>query len=276
VPEITGVRKSETHLVKLWETAKSDLQPESVLYDSVNNMIYFSQFDNQFYMHEKLWGYISRINMKGEITDLRWSDSLYAPAGICRYKDKMYACERKSLAEISMKTGKILKRYPFPADMRFPNDIAVDSKGNIYITNTAPEDDATDIYILKENHVECWIKSKELSRLNGILCIKNEIIVGNCEKGLLQAINIRTKNIRTIASIGADVVDGIQINSEGNYLVSNWIGSLYEVTESGDVVQILYSDGKFNIADIAYVPGKRLLLVPTFMSGSVQAYQIEK
>jgi hypothetical protein len=82
--------------------------------------------------------------------------------------------------------------------------------------------------------------------------------------------------VRTIASIGINVIDGIQINSKGNYLVSNWIGSLYEITESGNVVQLLNSDGKFNIADFAYVPNKGLLFIPTFMGGNIQAYKIKR
>ncbi|MGD1047070.1 MAG: SMP-30/gluconolactonase/LRE family protein, partial [Bacteroidota bacterium] len=198
------------------------------------------------------------------------------PCGICRYKDKMYICERKDIAVVSMKTGKILKRFPFPDNPGFLNDIAVDSKGNFYITNSAEEEDVTHIYLLKDNHIKSWMNSKEISKLNGILCKGDEVIIGNCSKGLLQAIDVKTKNIRTIASVGSDIIDGIQINSKGNYLVSNWIGNLYEISESGDVVQLLNSDGRFNPADFAYVPNKELLLIPTFMGGTLQAYKIEK
>ncbi|HUI29631.1 MAG TPA: hypothetical protein VLX91_05405 [Candidatus Acidoferrales bacterium] len=276
VPVVPGVRVSDKYPVKLWETAQSDFQPESVLYDSTENMIYYSQFDNTFSRRGGPTGYITKVNMKGEIVNLKWADSLYAPTGMCKYKDKIYVAERKYLTAISVKTGKIIKRYPFPDNVAFPNDVDVDGKGNVYITNSASADDATDIYVFKRNHIESWMKSKELSGLNGILLRRSELIVGNQGKGLLEAIDINTKTIRTIASIGSEVVDGIEMTEKGDYLVSNWYGSLYKVTESGDVVELLNSNGKFNIANFAYISNKKLLLVPNFLGGTLQAYEIEQ
>ena len=277
VTELAGIRESENHPVKLWETKIDGLQSETAIYDSINKVIYCSQFDVQSGRHGKPTGFIAKMDLKGEITDLKWIDSLYAPAGICLYKDKLYILERNSLTEASVKTGKILNRFPYPDGIPFPNDIAADNKGNLYITNSGGGAELTDIWLFDGKQFVEWLSSDELSGVNGILYTGSEIVFGNSGKGLLQDANIKTKNIRTIASIGASVVDGIEMDISGNYIVSTALtGNLYQVTKTGEIVRLIKAGNKFNIANFNYVKSQNLLLIPTFLNGTLQAYRYEK
>ncbi|MGD2034926.1 MAG: hypothetical protein PVF73_07715 [Bacteroidales bacterium] len=261
-------------LEKLWETEKQPLQPESVVYDPANQLIYCSCFDNQFYKNQFI-GYVSKVNMQGEIIDLKWIDSLIAPAGMCRYRDKLFILDRKCLVEAALPDGEILNKYPFPDGVSFPNDIAVDEEGALYITNSASEKNETDILVFRDKKFDSWLRSEEISTLNGIYYTPGQLIVGNCEDGLLQAVDVKTKAITTISSIGAGVIDGIQMLESGNYLVSRWKGNLFEISGTGDIYQILDTGEQFNIAAFEYIQDERMLLIPTYMGGTVQAYGIE-
>ena len=276
VPGSGSISEAKKSPVKLWETKIDGLQPESVVYDPVNDMIYCSQYDSQYGRHGKATGFISRLNPDGEISDLRWIDSLYAPAGICLYNRKLYILERKTLTVASADNGEIINRYPFPEGMFFPNDIVSDNAGSLYVTNSAGNTGSADIFLFKDNHFEEWLGSDDLSGVNGILYTGNELVIGNSGRGLLQAVDIKTKNIRTIVSVGASVVDGIEMTGEGRYLVSTALtGNLYLVTEPGEIQRVINAGSGFNIANFAYLEDRKLLLIPTFINGTLQAYFYE-
>ena len=62
---------------------------------------------------------------------------------------------------------------------------------------------------------------------------------------------------------------------EGDYLVSHWEGQVYEVSPSGEVVEVLDTMGKkLNVADFEFLPEKNLLLVPTYMGNRVAAFSV--
>ena len=274
IPEVEGIRKSKLRLTKIWESDKLGLQPESAVYDPDEKVIYVSVFDNRFNSLKEPTGYISKLKLNGEIISKGWIDSLYAPSGFCIYKSKMYILERKSLVEADIKTGKILKRIPVPVNIGFPNDIVFDDSGNIYITNSAAGDENDDIFLFKNGKFEIWYASNYLSSVNGIEITNDEIIIGNSGKGLLQAINLKTKNIRTITSIGASIIDGIEKTSSGDVIVSDWLGNLFRITQAGEITLLLEEDGKSNIANFEFIEDKDLLIIPSFLTGTVRAYKL--
>ena len=275
IPEVEEIRNSELKLTKLWESEKLGLQPESAVYDPHEKVIYVSVFDNQFNRFIEPRGYISKIKLNGEIIARKWLDNLYSPSGICIFKDNMYILERKNLVRADLKTGRILNRIPFPENIGFPNDIIVNGSGDIYFTNSAAGDTNDDIFLFKNGKLEMWYASNDLSSVNGIEIADDEIIIGNSGKGLLQAINLQTKNIRNITSIGASIIDGIEKTSGGDIIVSDWLGGLFRVTQAGEITQILEADGISNIANFEFIENEGLLIIPSFLTGTVQAYSIK-
>jgi hypothetical protein len=270
--DLENENRKDDALTKLWESPTENLYPESTLFDSVRNVIYYSNFDQSF-SKNKNSGYITRLDLNGKVLTGRWADSIDAPTGMCYFRDKLYAAERNNLVEIDINSGKIMKRYPYPADKVFANDIASDPSGNIYITNSTPNHGISDIFIFRNNKIESWIISEELANSNGIFYSDGELIVGNSNRSILQAIDLKTKTIRTIASLGRGIIDGIRKDTNGDLLVSIWEGDLYRISPSGEITRILYSEGQFNIADFEYIKSRRMFIIPGFLKQSIIAFE---
>jgi DNA-binding beta-propeller fold protein YncE len=265
---------------KVWETPKVFLTPESVRYDPKREILYVTNFDSKFKRSatkiEEFTGYISKVKLNGEIENLKWVTGLHAPCGMSIYQDKLYTVERANLVEIDIESGKILKRYPIPG-CDFPNDIAVDSAGNIYISDTSPSSHIDSrIYKFKNGKFEVWLNSDEIIRANGLFMHENHLIVGNTGDGCLKSVDLANKKITKIACLGASVLDGIRVDNQGNFLVSHWEGHTYLVSPSGQVVEILDTmPAKVNSADFEFIKEKNLLIIPTFLDNRVMAYRLE-
>ncbi len=256
-----------------WNTEQGDLYPESVVYDPQRDVLYYSNFDVKASKKDYPSGYISKMNTDGKILELKFIDNLNSPAGICLFKDNIYITERDGLSVYSLSKGKLKNKYIYPQKMKFANDIAADEKGNIYITNTDTSNGIDDIYVLQKDKIEPWMASEQLSQLNGILYDNESLIVGNSGMNLLQKINIKTKEIQTIACLGSGIIDGIKKDINGNYLISLWEGNLYEIKDTGEMELLLSSENKFNTADFEYIPNKNMLVIPTFLGKNIRCYK---
>jgi len=102
------------------------------------------------------------------------------------------------------------------------------------------------------------------------------LLVGNTGDGSLKSVDLRTKAIEKIVTLGAGVVDGIRVTADGDYLVSHWEGQVYVVSPAGEVVEILDTlpEAVNNTADFELVAGHGLLVIPTFLGNRVIAYRM--
>ena len=67
--------------------------------------------------------------------------------------------------------------------------------------------------------------------------------------------------------------NGIKVDRDGNYLVSQWEGRLYRIAPSGSVEKLIdTSTPGLNIADFEYVPDRDLVIIPTFLDDRIIAY----
>ena len=278
--EILLPEKQHQRLKKAWETPKVFLTSESVLYDPKRQILYVTNFDSKFKKNatkiEDFTGYISKVNLNGEIENLKWVTGLHAPTGLNIYQDKLCTVERTNLTEIDIDSGKILTRYPIPG-CDFPNDIAVDPAGNIYISDTSPSSHLDSrIYKFKDGKFEVWLNSDEINRANGLFIHENNLIVGNTGDGCLKSVDLASKKITKIVCLGARVLDGIRVDNQGNFLASHWEGQTYIVSPDGQVKEILDTmPEKVNSADFEFIKEKNLLIIPTFTDNRVMAYWLE-
>lgn len=272
--------KDHRFLEPVWQTPKTFLTPESVLYDKQRSVLYVSNFDNRFNpkatREEEFTGFISILTVDGKVKVFKWAAPLHAPCGMTILGDRLFTVERRNLTAIAIDSGKIIKRYAIP-NPGFPNDIAADVNGNIYITDTSPADHrASRIYKFDGQKVELWLDSEDIIRANGAFIYKGELLVGNSGDGFLKSVNLANKEISNVACLGAGVIDGIRADNHGHFLVSHWQGWVYRISKNGGIVEIMDTlPQKINSADFEFIKEQNLLVIPTFTDNRVMAYRLK-
>jgi hypothetical protein len=277
--ELVTPAKAENRLTKVWETSQEFLTPESVIYNSGRKVLYVSNFDNSYRPDasgpDEYTGFISRVNLDGEIVELKWIPQLHAPCGLGIFEEKLYTVERGFLTEIDIEKGRILNRYPIPGS-DFLNDLTIDTEGNIYISDTSPTyRPGSRIYRFSDGRVKVWAEGEHINWANGLFFHDNRLLLGNSGDGCLKSIDIATKRIEKVTCLGAGVVDGIKVTAGGEYLVSHWEGQLYLVSGDAEVTTLFDTIGMYNCADFEFVADKNLLIIPTFVDNRVMAYRFE-
>lgn len=69
-------------------------------------------------------------------------------------------------------------------------------------------------------------------------------------------------------------LDGLEPDGKGNWMVSDWIaGAVYRIGDDGNKEMLLDLD--MGNADLEYIPGQSLLIVPMMLNNTLVAYRIE-
>jgi sugar lactone lactonase YvrE len=252
-------------LVKKWETPQTLQIPESVYFDEVNNVIFVSNINGK--PTEKDGdGYISKLLPDGTISATKWITGLNAPKGMGVYNGKLFVTDIDRIAEIDIKGSKIIRFYEFP-EAKFLNDIDIDSKGAVYISDMM----SARIYRIYEGKTEVWLDDEMLSNPNGLYVEGNELLIG-CKK-IVRA-DISTGKFTEWLN-GTGGIDGLEATGDGRYLFSDWQGNVYLVNKDKSIEKVLdTTPAGINAADIEFIPSKKLLLVPTFGDNRVMAYEL--
>jgi len=254
---------------RLWETENDFRTPESVLHDPARDVLYVSNFD-VFNVGMAPAQSISKLSMDGEVLEAEWVGGVSNPSGMAIFDDRLFVVERSSVAEIEIDTGEIAERYPVVGG-RLLNDIAIDSEGRIYVSDSG----AGVIYRLADGEVEAWAAGDEIARPNGLHVDGDRLIVGNNGDSSLKSVDLADGTIRTIARLGPGVIDGIETDGNGNYLVSLVEGKLYRVSPSGKLVKLVDTTGPGDyIANFDYVLDGGLVVAPTYTDDRIITYRL--
>jgi sugar lactone lactonase YvrE len=266
--------KRHDRLVKLWETEDVFKIPESVIYDPKEEILYVTSF-NKLRRGSENAGFISRLTLDGEVETLEWITGLDGPCGMDVRGKKLFVVESSgNLVEIDKKKGEINKRYPIP-EKTFLNDVILDKSENIYVTDTTNDREGNDIYRLKNGRIEVWKSGDEIFRSNGIYLHEKNLLVGNSGDGMLKTVGLEDGRVEVVTCLGAGIIDGIRVDGDGNYLVSQWEGRIYSVTPSGEVTELIDNmEARLNTADFEFIKKDGVLVVPTFLGNKVVAYRL--
>ena len=254
----------DNKLVKRWEIKNKLKYPESVQYDRKRDVLYVSNFYNE---GEE---FISKISLNGEIVKTEWINGLLQPAGMCMSNDKLYVVGRRALVEIDPDQGTIVNRYLFP-NPGMPNDVAVDEKGDFFITDTR----RNLIYRLSGGKMEVWLNSDDLPKPNGICIDKGRMLIGTSGDGCIKTVDLVNKSISTMVCLGEGaIMDGISADGKGNYLISDYNGRLFKISGKGEKQLLLNTTAPSRFcAAFEYIPEKRLLIIPTLFDNRLVAYE---
>ena len=257
-------------LTEQWQTTRELRVPESVLYNRREALFYVSNINGKP-TEKNGRGFISRVTLDGKIETLKWATGLNAPKGSAIFEGRFYVSDIDCLVEIELSSGRILARYP-AAGAGFLNDVAVDTAGNVYVTDMSPENSV--IYRLHGGKLAVWLKNAAISRPNGLHMEKGRLVVGNSGDGTIKAVDLSTRVMTSLARVGSGI-DGLRPDGRGNYFVSDWQGRTSLVTAAGNVIVLMDTTAaKINAADLEYVEEKNLLLIPTFFDNRVVAYRV--
>jgi sugar lactone lactonase YvrE len=253
--------------------------PESVLPDPGGEFAYVSNIDGEP-LEKDGKGFIAKISLKdGTVTAPEWATGLNGPKGMALVKDRLYVSDIDRLVEIDTKTGKIAKSYEVEKPV-FLNDVAADGEGHVYMSDSG----ASVIWRLADGKLEKWLEGPQLKYPNGLLVKGDKLIVAAWGAPLpdktfaaanLVEISLKDKSVHDLGN-GAPIgnLDGIVPDGPDSYFVTDWVvGALYRVQASGAADLVLKLDQ--GIADIAMMPGDRVVLIPMMKSNNLIAYRVD-
>jgi sugar lactone lactonase YvrE len=272
-----AVAQESDQVQKLWETPSQLKTPESVLYEPTENVLFVSSIDGK--PDEKDGqGFISKVSpVNGTIVELNWTTGLNAPKGLAISSDssKLYVSDITDLVEIDIANGQITNRYNAPGSA-FLNDVASDEQGNIYVSDTGTN--AT--YKLENNasRLRIWLQTPELNSPNGLHVDNstNKLIVASLG-GSLSLVDLDNKTINNLGiQIPIGSLDGIESDASKNlYYVTDWAaGKVYAVNSDGTDYRTLIDLQEQGTADLEFIAGERMVIIPMMQDNKLVAYRI--
>jgi DNA-binding beta-propeller fold protein YncE len=253
-------------LKPVWETKKVLKVPESVFYRAKNKLIYVSNINGKPSAKDGN-GFISLLNEKGDIIKLQWATGLNAPKGMAIKGNHLFVSDIDRLAEIDLSNGKIIRFIPFPG-AKFLNDVVVGPHGKIYVTDT----DLGAVFVVKSGKAHLWSTDLLLKGANGLAMNRRNLFIG--ANGHLLEANPKTGKIRIVAHV-AGGIDGLIPLGNGRFILSDWAGKIQLIsTDKAPVILSNTTKQKINAADLGFIPGKNIILIPTFFDNRVVAEQL--
>ena len=255
---------------QVWATDTVLRTPESVAYDRERDVVYVANIDGQPTEKDGN-GFISKMNLDGEIVELEWVTGLDAPKGMGIYENSLYVTDIDRVVEINIEEGNISNTYPLE-NASFLNDITVAPDGKVYFTDS---DQAT-ISVLENGEITSFLSGDMLNRPNGLYHEPDRLMLASSGDNSVKTVDLETKEVTVLAE-GIGSGDGIVPDGAGNYIVSNWQGEVYFLTSDNNLIKLLDTkEEEMNTADIDYVIEENLLLIPTFFDNRVLAYNLNK
>ena len=266
IATLLAIAASAQSLQPVWATPRVLKTPESVLYFPKTKILYVSNINGKPSVKDGS-GFIALLDTNGRVVKLHWATGLNAPKGMAIKGNHLFVSDIDRLAEIDLNNGKIIRFVNFPG-AKFLNDVVVGPKGKIYVTDT----DLGVIFVLKDGKPNVWSRNPLLKGANGLATEHGKLLIG--AHGHLLKANPQTGKIEILARVPHGI-DGLITLGDGKYIVSDWSGEIRLVSPDG--MQKILSNTtrqKVNAADLGFIPGGKIILIPTFFDNRVVAKQL--
>ena len=260
----TNTNAQSINLEKIWEAKESLPVPESVLYKADTKELYVSLIDGAGNVKDGKGG-IAILNLDGSMKNAHWVSGLNAPKGLAIYKNTLYVADLTAVVSIDLPTGKVKHKLEIEKAV-FLNDLTVDNKGTLYVSDTR----TNKIYQIKDNRYELF--SENVASANGLKWMdKSLFVLAGTELWKID----KKKQVTVIASGFEKVGDGLEPIGNGEFIATCWAGIIYHVKKDGSIEKLQDVQGKMNTADLGYNPTDKIIYIPTFNQNSVIAYQLK-
>lgn len=260
-----GLRKEDEvymaeDLKKSWECTDGMALPEACVYDTKNEVIYVSNYFNEGRE------YISRLSLDGKVLDEKWITGLRMPTGMAIHDNLLYAIDRTGINIIDIQKREIIEKTPLPG-LLAPNDIAIDVKGNVYISDLP----ANKVFRLVKDKPECFLEG--LNGPNALVVHNNKLLVGQNESLVEVDLSTAESKVILVFEAGSNI-DGIVPLGEA-YLVVDHYGKLYRVGKDGTKELLLNTSNRgIQLADFCIIPEKKQIIIPAFNENSLTSYSL--
>ncbi len=254
--------------------------PESAYFDEARDVLYVSNVNGEP-MDKDGNGYIARVSLNGEMLEAQWVTGLDAPKGLVSDGATLYVSDIDRLVAIDIESGEISGTWPAEGAI-FLNDTAIDKVGRVYVSDMI----ADRIYVLSDGTLSALVEGEALQHPNGLNMRDGNLIVApwglelqddftTKTGGHLVIVDVETGSVTPLGS-GDPVgnLDGLEPDGKGDWIVSDWIaGAVYRIADDGNKKLLLDLD--MGSADLEYIPGQSLLIVPMTLNNTLVAYRIE-
>lgn len=254
-----------------WKYTNKVANPESVYFDKTSGMVFIANVDGGGDQKDGK-GHISMLTASGKEVHAKWIKGLNGPKGMRVHKGKLWVSDIDRVVVINIAKRKIVKKIPVNG-AKFLNDVAIDRKGVVYVSDTL----TSKIHRIKKYKVSTFMEGKILESPNGLLVKGNLLYVAawglttdwsTKTPGILYSINLKTKRMDFVIRGPLGNLDGLEIDNNGNFLVSDWVaGKIYRITPQGRITKIF--EGKKGLADIGYIPQEDKILIPYMQNNKV-------
>ncbi len=251
-------------LTMLWETEANLTTCESVLYDGASDKIFVSNIGGPDPQAKDGKGSISVIDKNGKIVTQDWVTGLNAPKGMGVSDGKLFVTDIDQVVEIDIASAAITKRHPVTG-AKFLNDLDT-HQGKVYFTDM----NTGKVHLLDNGKISVLSEGHE--SINGIAVAENGTIYG------LDASGLKVWNADGTASVVNPNVtggDGLIILEDDNFIASRWQGEIWFANKDGQTLLLDTKASESNTADIGFIPGDNIILVPTFFKNKVVAYKLD-
>lgn len=268
--EISAANSGSYQLREIWATKALLKTPESVIYDQTRNMLYVSN------VNENPWekdhnGFISKVSITGEIVELEWVVGFSGPKGMAILDYKLYVADLDEVGVIDIAKGELIKKIKVEGASGL-NDITPDGNGGLFIS------DSNEGKLFQYSNEKITVFHDDTpGRPNGLFVDQGKLLVAFSKAAEFVSYDLETK-AKTVISTGIGSGDGVTPTKEKDtYLVSDWQGEVFIITPDGTKQSLLMTkDQEKNTADVWFVKGQNIVLVPTFFDNRVVAYELIK
>jgi hypothetical protein len=245
-------------LEKLWETDSLTLRnPESALFDPISNSLFVSSMNS---------GAIVRYGLDGKLIQNNWVTGLTSCKGSAIFNGLLYVAETSTVAVIDIQKGTIIKHIPVEGAQML-NDLAIDSKGIIYVTDTR----GAKVYRIEGDKPSIYLEN--MPGANGLFVINTDLYVLTSTR--VDKVS-NAGQITKIADGFESGLDGIAMIAENEFIISNYQGILYFITTDGTKQLLLDTRANHIMSnDISYNSKTKTLYVPSFGTNRIIAYKVK-